>query len=562
MDPTPPIASITRRDALRILGVFGTSAALPACVSAPAHAALPLVQRNDEAVAALLRAQVTDPASPFRGSVGDRFGLHTAGAVADVIETLAASFVHPESAFHRDPELVRRIELAAGFLGRAQSPRGNIDLLVTNFDSPPDTAFVVHGVATAAAIGRRHGHEELPRILGPFLQRAGAGMAAGGVHTPNHRWVVCSALAQVHELFPDPRYVARIDEWLAEGIDIDADGQFSERSTLVYNPITDRALVVMAAKLDRPELLEPVRRNLRGLRWLLHADGELVTEISRRHDRNARGGVGRYWFPLRYLALHDRDPELATLARDAACDGERLSTLLEYPELSAPLPPSVALPDQFAVDLPAIGIARIRRGRTSATLLLGGSSLLLTLRHGDAVLDGVRMAAAFFGKGQFVPDAVERRDSAYRLSQSLVAPYYQPLPERVAPDAWEASRARRRHSEVCRLEQSAEIRETGHGLELTLRSHGTDGVPVAVELGFRAGGHLTGCLAVPDEPDRFVLPSGSGSYRVGQDAIRFGPGAAAHRYTQVRGAEPKLGGPSVYVTGFTPFEHTLVLGRG
>ena len=547
---------ITRRDALGLIAAV--SALGQSSLSAQPQESAPLtpVQRNDASVAALLQSQVADPSSRWRGSVPDAAGLHSAGSAGSVAEAMAASFVHPASRYHRDPALLDRIRLAAGFLERAQSPQGNVDLLTTNFNSPPDTGFVVHLVATAANIGRQHGAPEITQALQPFLTKAGAGMAAGGVHTPNHRWVISSALAQINELFPNPRLVRRVDEWLAEGIDIDADGQFTERSTLTYNVVTDRALLVMGIKLKRPALFDPVRRNLQALAFLLHSDGEVVTEISRRQDQYTRGGIGGYWFPLTWLAISDGDRRLATMARMAA-DGARLSALLEYPELAQPLPASEPLPDDFEHPFPELGIVRIRRGRTSATLIQGGSSRLLTLRRGASIVEGVRFATAFFGKGQFIPDSAGRRGGTYWLGQALEAPYYQPLGRTITADTWASTRGERRQSEVCRLEQSAEITETSGGFQLRLRADGTPGVPLAVEIGLRPGGELTGCVPVPGVADCHLLESGTASYRHGADVIRFGPGAAPHRYIQIRGAEPKLPGQSVYLTGYTPFEHAL-----
>ena len=553
----------TRRD---VLTLMGTAPALrwgsgredtqgPA--GDPALQLARIVERNDAMVQALLQSQITDATSSNRGSVPDQFGLHAAGSASGAAETFAASFVHPQSTFHHDGALLDRIRLAAGFLERSQSPQGNIDLLTTNFNSPPDTGFVVHGVATAAAIGRRHGAEEIARLLQPFLVRAGAGMAEGGIHTPNHRWVISSALAQVHELFPDARFVHRIDEWLAEGIDIDRDGQFTERSTLTYNAVTDRALLVMADKLKRPELLDPVRQNLRALMYLLHADGEVVTEISRRQDQYTRGGTNGYWFPLTYLAVKDQDRQLATLARRSE-GGARLSALLEYPDLSQPLPNGAPLPDNFEQSFPDAGIARIRRGPLSATLVLGGSSRIFTLRYGDAVVEGVRVATSFFGKGQFIPETVERRGRVYVFRQSLEAPYYQPLPQTITAETWGPTRAQRRRTEVGHLEQSAEITEMTNGFQVRLRAEGTTGVPLSVEICLREGGSLQGCRALNATPGSYILQDGTGTYRAGANEIRFGPGAAPHQYVQLRGAEPKLPGQSVYITGYTPFDRTLL----
>jgi hypothetical protein len=519
------------------------------------------VERNDAAAGASSRRR--SPIHPIRVLAASGRAHAQPALVGERGDRDADRLVPaPAVAVSRRPRRARSDPPGAGFLERSQQPSGNIDLLISNFNSPPDTAFVVHGVATAAAIARRRGADHLVDLLRPFLVKAGGGIVVGGVHTPNHRWVICSALAQLHELFPDPRYVHRIDEWLAEGIDIDADGQYTERSTLTYSTVINRALLVMATKLQRPDLLDPVRQNLRALMYLLHGDGEVVSEISRRQDQYMRGGIEGYWFPLTYLALKDGDGQFAAMAQEAAEEGVRLPALMEHPELAAPLPAPAPLPADFERVFSEVGIVRIRRGDLSATAVLGGSSRLLTLRHQGAVMEGVRFATSFFGKAQFVPDAAEKQGHTYELRQSLEAPYYQPLPQRVTPQTWAATRPTRRQTEIAHLEQSADITEIPGGFQVRVRAHGTNGVPLAIEIGFRDGGQLEGCREVPGSPGSFLLERDMGVYRAGRGRIRFGPGSAPHAYVQLRGAEPKLPAQSVYITGFTPFDRTLTFECG
>ncbi len=54
-----------------------------------------------------------------------------------------------------------------------------------------------------------------------------------------------------------------------------------------------------------------------------------------------------------------------------------------------------------------------------------------------------------------------------------------------------------------------------------------------------------------------MLAHGYAHYELGSDALRFGPGVKENDYVGVRGAQPKLSGPRVCLTGFTPFDHTL-----
>ncbi len=518
-----------------------------------------LVKRHDLYVDGLLARQETRAGARHQGGMPDAYGIHFAGSPAGLLEAGVAAWLTRESRHHRSTALMERMQLAAGWLQRHQQASGNFDLPTTNFNSPPDTGFVTHPLGGAAILAKRNNIAPVSAAIEPVLRRVGAALTAGGVHTPNHRWVICEALAQLHELFNEPAYLRRIDQWLAEGIDIDADGQYNERSTTIYNAVSNRALTVMACKLKRWELLEPVRRNLESMLWLLHPNGEVVTEISSRQDANERGDMSRYWFPLRYLALRDKNGRLASLVSRYEERNASLALYLQYPELQAALPAAVNPPDDYVKLFPELRIARIRHGDRDASIIHNGNSRIFTMQNGECVVNAVRFASAFFGKGQFTPTHSERTAKGFRMTQSMEGPYYQPLdpPRKVAAQEYGAVRQLRRQSEICRMSYTAEVRETAAGFELEIKAEGTPDVPLAIEISLRDEARIEGCAGAPGAENALILKDGFATARAGSKAIRFGPGLGDHSWTRLRGALPQLPGKSVYLCGFTPLKHTL-----
>ncbi|HYK90403.1 MAG TPA: hypothetical protein VE398_16630 [Acidobacteriota bacterium] len=528
-----------------------------------------IVRAGDELVPDQLARQERNPSHPQFGGLPDGDGIYTAGGAAGFIKTLTAAFCAPESRYSGASELVPRMEQAACFLRSIQHADGTIDLHTTNFHSPPDTAFVVEPVAVSAAVLQTKRMPILSTLLAElraFLRAAGDALAVGGIHTPNHRWVVCAALARLNSLWPQARYVQRIDDWLAEGIDIDADGQYTEHSTSIYSPVVDSSLMTVARLLSRPSLLDPVRRNLEMTLYYLHADGEVATEGSRRQDQYVRGSALGYYLPCRYLAIQDSNSRFAALARKLESGGcERLAAnliyFLEDPELKRGLPASGTLPEDFARVFGHSSLARVRRGAVSATIL-ASNPVFFSFRKGSAALQGLRLASAFFGKGQFQGGTLEADGNRYSLAQTLSGPYYQPLPADARREDGDWSRmdmSKRSRSEVQTLESKVTLVEQEGRFEIEFAVTGCDRVPVAVELGFRRGGQLKGAVESGAAPDVYWLAKGTGRYESDGQVIEFGPGQQEHRYFQIRGALPKLDGPSVYLSGFTPFRKKIFI---
>jgi hypothetical protein len=530
-----------------------------------------LVKQNDSRIPDMLARQERDDNSKWYGGVRTDNEVFYPGHAAGYIKNLSCSYVSEESDYYQSNELLNAMLLATDYLVNAQYEDGNIDLPSTNFHSPPDTAFVVEPLCIAYSLLSDLNTDETGEILENlkrFLLQTGKALTVGGIHTANHRWVVCMALARLNQLFPNPSYLDRIDQWLAEKIDIDPDGQYAERSTLIYTPLVNRCLITIARLTEKPELFDPVRKNLNMTLYYIHPNGEIATESSGRQDRYQQGTMQNYLYAYRYMSILDENGKFGSMAEDIQSlePGKLLFWLgyfLEDPFLLKSLPDSEPLPKSYLKEFYHSDLVRIRRGNIDATIL-GANPIFFTLFKGNAALEGVRVASAFFGKGQFKSQAIEKTDGVFKMSQKLSGPYYQPLDPDVIPEdrnGWEVPRMRRGLSEVQEQETVVKIKEEGEGFKISISVSGTDNVPVAVEFAFRKGGRFNDLEAVKGIENAYLAKGGKMiEYTFGADTITFGPGIREHAWTQLRGALPKLDAECVYFTGYTPFEASVLIG--
>lgn len=514
--------------------------------------------------------KVADPNHKYLGGYMDDVEIPNPHSTGAFIGKACMLMSCPESAFYQSKEVLIDVENAAKAMLKFQHSDGTIDLLSTNFHSTPDTAFVLENIIPAYKFlnqSNTKGSGNAIELLQKFLKNAGEGLIVGGIHTPNHRWVVSAALTKLNELFPDKRYTNRIDQWLAEHIDLDPDGQYTEKSTNSYSPIVNRSLIIMAKGLNKPELLEPVFKNLEMTLYYVHPNGEVVTEASNRQDKGTIGNMSKYYYCYRFMALQKNDGKMAAMARqiEKTSTKEQLAGYLDYfledPTLWRDMPADKALPISYAKAFPYSGVVRIRRNNWDTTILSNNASWL-TFHKGNAVLQAMRVASSFFGKGQFQSEKVEQQGDTWVLRRSLEGPYYQPLDkEKISPDGDldKMPRTLRKQSEIQKLETIVKIKEANNGLEIEINMSGTEGVPVSLELIFRAGGKFAGVTKLPSKEYAYLFSGEKGSYTVNGDSIDFGRGKIEHKNVQLRGALPAMDAPTVYLTGFTPFQHIIKL---
>lgn len=206
---------------------------------------------------------------------------------------------------------------------------------------------------------------------------------------------------------------------------------------------------------------------------------------------------------------------------------------MEEPMLQKELPEATILPTDYVKWIRSSHLLRIRRESTSMTLFGGvdwpliiasgrsNSPNLFAYRKGDAMLKYLRISSRFFNTGYFYSEGLERRGNAYVLHRRMEVPYYQPMPEEMRNDSGDY-----------RLSQSIDGRFWN---KMSFEDRQVSNVKT-----------LETTVSLEEENGNAALSM----------EHRNVDGLEGERYSTHRGTL-RTAGLYVYLTGRTPFEHTL-----
>ncbi|GAB2552971.1 prenyltransferase/squalene oxidase repeat-containing protein [Gracilibacillus alcaliphilus] len=433
-----------------------------------------LTNRNDQMASEMLDWQVTDKTSRYFGGITEEnTGVPNPSheGTCSVIATWVSSYLNKASHLYQNDQLRERIGYALDYMLSRQHEDGTISPTWTNYHSPPDTAFIVTGYAQLYRLLSDHQEWELGEKVLQFLKRAKPAMLTGGCHTPNHRWVLTAALAHLYAIFQEERLKQRAEEWLDEGMDITYDGEWTERSNGIYNAVSNISLYYTAVLLDKPELLQFVRRNLDMMVYLIHPDGSIVTDYSGRQDLGRKYNLAPYHLIYRLMAVNDQNAVYFSMANLALKDVSRMGPVnnhlmlgyLFHPEIKevplkpAPLPANyeVVINEHSSIENDLIQLeesqsqpefkhssrhtsfgaptVRYREGEMSATVMAKNPSFF-SLQSGAVSLVGVELYTNFL-PGVIEFDHIEKKGKGwYQLSASMEKGYNSPIPKQSLPD--------------------------------------------------------------------------------------------------------------------------------
>lgn len=544
---------------------------------------------QDTCVQAILEWQDTNENSPYYGGLilPDK-GFNEASADVGCIDTLLSCYYYEKSKFYKNEDFLHRAHLFIDIILKEQHSDGSIDLKETNFHDATMIGFLMPGMVHSYRFMEKFSfgsekEKELQKKLLTFIKRGAQGLLNGGFHTPNHRWVVTAALSLCWSILKDAALREHANKYLAEGIDCDENGEYTERSTGMYNIINNNALFTIATEFDMPELYEHIKRNLAMMVCYFEPDGTVFTLNSTRQDRStAPFPMGYYGTYLNMYSL-TKDPEYAhmiikiadrkegaykvatsTYDRYKTVGFASISRFMMEPELAEFTVTPKELPTTYHRFFKESGIVRSRKENTSYTVLANSQIPFVYQKGKNQVL--MRFGSSFFAKGQFASPEIIENEKGYLLNFHSFGEYKRPFETPPSTSVWREMDHTARDCVNCvDLEMQVQVEEhSDHSVSLHFSSKKVPYLPAKIEFSFLSGGRYESADSVilqTASNSTMILKGKEASYTYHADTLTIQNGRMEHTYTTNMRGTPSAHGEAftVYLTAMGEFEHTVLI---
>lgn len=534
-----------------------------------------LVKGAEIRTESFLRRQDKNPQSPQYGGIhGD---VAEAKTTIYAIATALAVYYNEESRYYHREVLYDAISLAYDFVKRMQRENGSFDYPVCNFQSAADTSFCFKRLISGYRLIVKYGtgdekSEVLMKKCRMLMRQALPAIRDGGFHTPNHRWGIAAALMQGANLFAEEKDFSdslrrRADQYLAEGVDEDEDGEYAERSTGNYNAVVNNAMFALGQETGETQYFDYARKNLKMMLLYIDPDDTIFTQNSSRQDKGRSEYADKYFYQYLYAACLSGDSVFDRAAHKIIRDNmERgdlapdcLAIVMRHDAMRKHEFKEYGFLESYRKYFRHSGVLRVKREKYTYTVLNGKSSFLFFKTGSTAVC--VRIGESCCEKRNFVPETMEAGDSGCVLSEAFDSWYYLPFKEpQNTSDWWEMDHTKREKLHPDRLTTRLEVRELEDGLELELKADGLTGLPLRLEICIPADTVI--------ENEHFYMKAGAGSGMIlrdgflhmtdGEQKLVIGPGFGAHEFKgHYSGEERNETGFTVYCNEYTPVCKTV-----
>lgn len=533
-----------------------------------------IVKDNDQRVKNALRIQVTDKNSPYYGGCPDETDLMDAKYTIYRVYDMTAAYSNSGSVYYKDEKLAERIVIALDYVERYHHEDGLFDLIRCNFHSAPDTAFIIKRMLPVLhylrGIQRDEWQEKIYQKMYAIAKKAAYGLLVGGFHTPNHRWAIASNLLECAEFFDEPKFAETAQIYLAEGIDCNEDGEFAEKSAGNYNRINNDAMITIGRCRKDDTFFEYAVRNLRMMLTYIEPDGTIFTANSTRQDNGKRIYPKNYYWEYLTMGKERNIPEFLDFAN-------YIFRLVEENQLTAPdilihymnRPDLIDFewegcgrPEDFERVYSESGIARVRRGDISYTLMKGKSNFLYFST--DSLDVAVKIGGCICEHRAFIPETLEKTEDGFLLTQVMKGWYYLPFKEdQGTSDWWKMDHTKRDKKWGPNLTIEVRVREVENGVEVNVKLHGIDEAPFRVELAVLGAGKADGdafCM-YGLTGKKILVKQGNVRLSNGMDAIDIGPAFGTHGFIEgIFGSEASDDRSfTMYYTDYSEFDHTFCI---